>query len=120
MPNLSTTSQAKPFWKRIATFLSFVAVLLALVAPATTLAEEVRTGKLGGLCLANNAAGISGDVTPAGPHCDSCGSLAFVLPSFGVQAVPGQPSHQLAGVDLPFDLAALVEGLPPSRGPPVD
>lgn len=107
-----------PLWKRVAAFLSFVAVLLALVAPAITLAEEVRTGKLGGLCLANKAAGNNGDVTPAGPHCDTCGSLAFVLPPFAQQALPSQPSQHVAGADLPFDLAARISGLPPSRGPP--
>ena len=93
-------------------------MLLALVAPATTLAEEVRTGKLGGLCLVNNAAGNGDDATPAGPHCDSCGSLSFVLPPFAQQALPSQPSQHVAGVDLPFDLAARISGLPPSRGPP--
>ena len=93
-------------------------MLLALVAPATTLAEEVRTGKLGGLCLVNKAATSSGDATPAGPHCDSCGSLAFALPPFAQQALPSQPSQHVAGIDLPFDLAAAISGLPPSRGPP--
>ena len=86
------------------------------------LAEEVRTGQLGGLCLANTAGNTaldaSGDAAPANAHCDSCGSQAFALPPFAAQTLPSYPGHQVADVDLPFDLAALVEGLPPSRGPP--
>ena len=113
---------AKPLWKRIAAFLSFLAVLSALVAPASTLAEEVRTGKLGGLCLVNTAGSTaldgSGDVTPSGSHCDSCGSLAFALPPFTAQTLPSFPGHHVAGMDLPFDLAAKINGLPPSCGPP--
>ena len=93
-------------------------MLSALIAPATTLAEEVRTGKLGGLCLVNPAADGSGDVAPSGAHCDSCGSLAFALPPFTKQTLPSQPGQQVAGIDLPFDLAARINGLPPSRGPP--
>ena len=122
MFNLPSSSPTLPLWKRIAAFLSFVAVLAALVAPAAMLAEDVRTGKLGGVCLVNTAANTavdgSSDVTPTGSHCDMCGSLALGLPLFGAQAIPSQPGQQVAGVDLPFDLAAAVSGLPPSRGPP--
>lgn len=86
------------------------------------LAEEVRTGKLGGLCLVNTAANAasvgSGDAVPADSHCDMCGSFALVLPAFAAQTLPSQPSQQVAGIDLPFDLAAAISGLPPSRGPP--
>ena len=117
-----STSPSLPLWKRIAAFLSFVAVLSALIAPASALAEEVRTGKLGGVCSVSTAmggGGSSGDAAPAGSHCDSCGSLAFALPPFAAQALPSKPSHHLAGVVFSFDLAALVEGLPPSRGPPL-
>ena len=108
-----------PLWKRIAAFLSFVAVLAALIGPAAMLAEEVRTGKLGGLCLVSTPTDGSGDVTPAGSHCDSCGSLAFALPPFTAQPLPSQPGQRVAGLAFSFDLAGLVEGLPPSRGPPV-
>jgi len=109
---------AKPLWRRIAAFLSFLAVLSALIAPASTLAEEVRTGKLGGLCLVNTATNTTGDVESAGSHCDLCGSFALALPVFTAQTLPSQPGQQVAGVDLPFDLAASISGLPPSRGPP--
>ena len=105
-------------WKRIAALLSFLAVVSALIAPASMLAEEVRTGKLGGICLVNNAVDASGDTAPAGSHCDLCGSLAFALPSFALQPLPSQPCQHVAGVLLSFDLAARISGLPPSRGPP--
>ena len=93
-------------------------MLSALIAPATTLAEEVRTGRLGGLCLVNTAVDGSGDVVLSGAHCDSCGSFAFALPAFTAQTLPSQPCQQVAGINLPFDLAARISGLPPSRGPP--
>ena len=115
LPSLPSTL---PLWRRVAAFLSFVAVLSALVAPASMLAEEVRTGKLGGVCLVNTASNAAGDAVPAGSHCDMCGSFALVLPSFKAQTLPSQPGEQVAGIDLPFDLAALISGLPPSRGPP--
>jgi len=114
MSSLSTL----PLWRRVAAFLSFLAVLSALVAPASMLAEEVRTGKLGGLCLVNTATNTAGDFAPAGSHCDMCGSFALVLPAFTAQPLPSQPSQQVSGIDLPFDLAARISGLPPSRGPP--
>ena len=83
------------------------------------LAEEVRTGKLGGICLVNTASNTAGDTAPAGSHCDMCGSFALVLPVFAAQTLPSQPGQQVAGADLPFNLAAAISGLPPSRGPPV-
>ena len=50
--------------------LSFLAVVSALIAPASMLAEEVRTGKLGGLCSLSKAVdgsgGVTGDVKPDG------------------------------------------------------
>jgi hypothetical protein len=116
--NQPPSSPTLPLWKRIAAFLSFVAVFSALVAPASMLAEEVRTGKLGGVCLVKTVSDGGGDVTPSGSHCDACGSLAFALPPFTVQILPSQPDSKLAGVDLSFDLAARISGLPPNRGPP--
>jgi hypothetical protein len=113
-----TSSSILPLWKRIAAFLSFLAVVSALVAPASMLAEELRTGKLGGICLVNTAVDASGDAAPVSSHCDSCGSLAFALPPFAVQSVPSYAGHDVASVDLPFNLAARISGLPPSRGPP--
>jgi hypothetical protein len=104
-------------WKRIAAFLSFLAVLSALIAPASTLAEEVRTGKLGGLCSASKSVDGFGDAA-SGPHCDLCGSGAAALVHVTAQALFSQPRQLVLGIDLSFDLAADISGLPPSRGPP--
>ena len=97
-------------------------MVLALIAPAALLAQEVRTGKLGGLCslskVVDGSGGVTGDVKPDGQRCDLCGSLALAAPLFAEYALPSQPDQHLASVNLTFDWAALVEGLPPSRGPP--
>lgn len=121
--NQSSLPSSLPLWRRVAAFLSFLAVLSALASPASMLAEEVLTGKLGGLCLANTAsataADMAGNAAPAGAHCDMCSSFALVLPPFAGPSIPSQPDQQLSGIDLPFVLAAAISGLPPSRGPPV-
>lgn len=115
----SSSSVTLPLCKRIAAAFCFVAVLLALIAPAVTLAEDMRTGKLGGVCLVNTAGGDVSDVALTGSHCDSCHSLVFVLPPLTAQTLPSFPGLQVVGVFLPVKFAAVVEGLPPSRGPPV-
>lgn len=108
-----------PIWQRIAAFFSFVALISALLAPSAMLAEELRTGKLGGVCQVNTAVDAgSTDTALAAEHCDSCSSLAFVTPAFTSQNLPGLSGQMVIGVPLPFDLAARISGLPPSRGPP--
>ena len=111
-------------WARFAAWLSFLAVLSALVAPVSMLAEEVRTGKLGGICSVNAATASSsdagsGDVPQAGSHCDLCGSLGLALPPLPVVVIPCFPGNRVATVDFPADLAAAIPGLPFSRGPPI-
>ena len=71
----------RPLWSRFAAWLAFLAVFSALLAPVATLAEDVRTGQLGGLCsvAGSNQAG-SDDASPAGGHCDLCGSAGLGLP----------------------------------------
>ena len=66
-------------------WLGLLAVFSALVAPATMLAEEVRTGKLGGLCSAQSR--VASDPTSsgeaalqAGTHCDWCASVGLAPP----------------------------------------
>ena len=111
---------------RIAAWLGFLAVFAALVAPASMLAEEVRSGKLGGLCsvqVGSNAGAQdmpgSDDETSPGAHCDLCGSagLAFTpLRNVGIAPVCG------AAMAVVFDDAvrsASPPGLPFSRGPPL-
>jgi hypothetical protein len=105
-------------------WLGLLAVFSALVAPATLLAEEVRTGKLGGLCSAQSrvAAGPAsgGEATlQAGSHCDWCSSVGLAPPPLLSSALlPMAPSPCLALPDAPADPAASITGLPFSRGPP--
>ena len=50
---MTTRRHAQSFvspWVRLAAFMAFLAVLSALWAPVSMLAQEVRTGQLGGGC----------------------------------------------------------------------
>ena len=110
-------------WARFAAWLGFLAVLSALVAPASMLAEEVRTGKLGGLCsLTTTPAGKSdagnSQAPQPGSHCDACTAMDFVLPVLPVSAIPCFPGDRVATIAVPADVAASIPGLPFSRGPP--
>ena len=110
-------------WVRVAAFFSLLAVLSTLVAPLSMLAEEVRTGQLGGICSANAASGSSadtgsGDAPQAGAQCDLCGALGWALPSQPVTAMPCFAGVQVAAADFPADAVASNPGLPFSRGPP--
>ena len=101
-------------------------MLLALVSPISMLAEDVRTGKLGGVCSLNTLTASILDVdspgdrdaTATGPHCDVCGSLAWALPSLAVVTIPSFPDSRVSAAPLPADVAASSLGLPFSRGPP--
>ncbi len=114
MPNSNSQRFA-----RLALLLSFLAVFAALITPSLLLADELRTGKLGGICSAGKSTGGSDDNALDGYHCDTCGSLAFALPIFCLPATLVKPGKQLAGFDLSFALDARISGLPPNRGPPV-
>lgn len=123
---MSNTPSCRPLWARFAAWLGFLAVFSALLAPVSMLAEDVRTGKLGGLCTVASGASstAAGDLpggdesSPAAAHCDLCGS-----------AGPGLPPPYQAGV-FPAPIPAMVAvfddavrsasspGLPFSRGPP--
>lgn len=110
-------------WARLGAFFSVLAVLAALLAPLSLLAQEVRTGKLGGICSAGmTAAGQPDDgsheALPAASHCDWCSSVALVLPPLPVSRIPCIPGFQVASVNVPADLKAAITGLPFSRGPP--
>lgn len=123
----SASARLRPsLWARIAAFLSFLAVMSALAAPVSMLADEVRTGKLGGLCSLNigsqgspdsDAAGAGGSVKAAA-HCELCGSLGLAPPSWPVVRLPCDLCRQLADVSAPARRGKAVSGLPFSRGPP--
>ena len=105
-------------------WLGLLAVFSALVAPATMLAEEVRTGKLGGLCSAQSRGASdttsSGDAAlQAGTHCDWCSSVGLAPPPLLTAAIlPAPPAPCLGLPDSPANRAASITGLPFSRGPP--
>lgn len=108
---------------RLGAFLSFLAVLAALLAPLSLLAEEVRTGKLGGICSASTALAGHGDDGPgqapfAHGHCNGCGSSVLALPPLPASGIPCFPGFEVADLALPADLPATITGLPFSRGPP--
>lgn len=113
-------------WARLATWLSFLAVAAALWAPVSMLAQDVRTGKLGGVCSVNtfdivsadSSDSGSGDVAQSGVRCDLCGSLALVLPALPEAAAPCFAGNQVAAADFPAATSAAIPGLPFSRGPP--
>lgn len=115
---------AHPLWAKVAAWLGLLAVFSAMVAPATLLAEEVRTGKLGGLCSAQSRAAADpasgGEAAlQAGSHCDWCSSVGLtpppLLPSVLLPIASGPCLNQ---PDSPAPVAASVIGLPFSRGPP--
>ena len=98
-------------------------MLSALLAPVSLLAEQVRTGKLGGICSLSAASGKvadagSGDTPHAGSHCDLCGGPGWLLPPLVVRAIACVAGQQVAGAALPADVAVRPPGLPFSRGPP--
>ena len=111
-------------WARLATWLSFLAVAAALWAPVSMLAQDVRTGKLGGLCSVNAASSnagsdsTDGEAASAGPRCDLCGSTGLVLPPLPVADVSCFTGTDVALADIPATISAAVPGLPFSRGPP--
>ncbi|MEP6773133.1 MAG: DUF2946 family protein [Polaromonas sp.] len=113
-------------WARLATWLSFLAVASALWAPVSMLAQDVRTGKLGGICSvntfdaasANSNSPADGDAAQSGMRCDLCGSVALVLPALPEAAVACFSGNEVLAADFPAATSAAIPGLPFSRGPP--
>ena len=121
MHQKSQLKRTLPLWRRIAAFFSFLALASALLAPSALLAQDVRTGKLGGLCGASLL--TSGDLADAGDallqvHCDACSASFGALPEGFSQSVVVAAKQTGAAVGSLADLPAHMEGLPPSRGPP--
>jgi len=123
VPHLPASRLTLPVWERLAAWLAFLAVLSALWAPVSMLAQDVQTGKLGGICSVNTASsdtgsGSSDGNAPTGLRCDLCGSLGLVLPPLPVVASAGFTVAAVAVADFPAATGAAVSGLPFSRGPP--
>lgn len=122
MPHLSPRPTL-PAWQRLAAWLAFLAVLSALWAPVSMLAQDVQTGKLGGICSVNTASSDAGSDSsdgngPTGLRCDLCGSLGLVLPPLPVAASTCFDGVVVAVADFPAATGAAIPGLPFSRGPP--
>ncbi|WP_309679325.1 DUF2946 family protein [Polaromonas sp.] len=110
-------------WARLAAWLGFLAVLSALAAPVSMLAEEVRTGQLGGLCSAGKALAAKADAgegaaLQAGGHCDWCGSMGQALPPLPLAAVFCASADSRLALQAFAPRAAFDTGRPFSRGPP--
>lgn len=120
------TSSSRPLWARFAAWLGFLAVFSALLAPVSMLAEEVRTGKLGGLCSVASQASSAGALGSSGTddaslttgHCDLCGSLGLGLPPLPQTKVVSAAVTAMAVVHDDAVRSASSPGLPFSRGPP--
>ena len=107
--------------------MAFLAVLSALWAPVSMLAQDVRTGQLGGLCSASAvwhdgdaSSGTNPDSAPgqSASHCEMCGALGWALPPLVVSVLPSFAGQHVAAQDVPAALTPAVTGLPFSRGPP--
>lgn len=110
---------SRPLWARLAAWLGFLAVFAALIAPVSLLAEDVRTGQLGGLCSATGGGQAAGDdASSANGHCDLCGSAGLALPPLEGAAACATSGTAMAVVFKDAVRAAASPGLPFSRGPP--
>ena len=123
MPSQSHSRPTLAVWARFAACLSFLAVLAALWAPVSVMAEDVRSGQLSGVCsvtsdLANALGNGAGDGSQSGSHCELCASLGWYSPPLAVLFIPSFPGQQVAVVDFPANLSAAIPGLPFSRAPP--
>jgi len=98
-------------------------VVAALVAPVSLLAQDVGSGKLGGLCAAGPVTdGLQiGESAPSHPggHCSLCASTGLAQLPLAVFTQAPALSYELAMRMAPSDRAVIVSGLPYSRGPPV-
>ena len=95
----------------------------ALAAPVSLMAQDVGSGKFGGICYADPVLdGLQqGEPEPshAGGHCSLCASSGLPLLPLAVFTHTPVLSYELALRMAPSDRAAIVSGLPFSRGPPV-
>ena len=101
------------------------------------LAQELRTGKLGGICSFTSAStSVSAqtftdafasldnknpdhdDARAHGASCELCGTLGLVLPILVVASSGPFASDELVAFFLPPPVALSDPGLPFSRGPP--
>ena len=95
----------------------------ALAAPVSLMAQDVGSGKFGGICYAEPVLdGLQqGEQEPTHPggHCSLCASSGLALPPLAFYTQAPLLSYELALRMAPSDRAVIVSGLPFSRGPPV-
>jgi hypothetical protein len=123
VPHHPVSRLTLPVWERLAAWLAFLAVLSALWAPVSMLAQDVSAGKLSGICSVNTASSNAGSDSADGDastglRCDLCGSLGLVLPPLPLAAAACFSGTDVAVADVPAAAGAAVPGLPFSRGPP--
>ena len=124
VPHHTLSRPTLPVWERLAAWLAFLAVAAALWAPVSMLAQDVRSGKLSGICSVNTASSDAGidstDGNAASPsqHCDLCGSAGLVLPPLPVASVSCVTGTAVAMADIPATTGTGISGLPFSRAPP--
>ncbi len=97
-------------------------MLSALCAPVSLLAQDVGSGKLGGLCFVEPMMDGPLQDEPSswhlGGHCNLCASSGLALPPLAVfTQAPALSFERLLGI-AHSDRAVIVSGLPFSRGPP--
>lgn len=110
-------------WSRLVACLGVLAVISALWAPVSMLADEMRAGVLGDVCSAgvgldSHSDSEHGAAPNAAMHCDLCCTALLPLPQLPDSFIPSFPGQQVAFADVPADWATVVVGLPFSHGPP--
>ena len=128
VPIASSFPLTRPLWARLAAWLGFLAVFSALLSPVNMLTEDMRTGKLGGLCSVTSptaSAGLVGDTdpdvgdtSPVSGHCDLCGVQALCLPPLQQAELLPPAAATMSAVFQNAVRSASSPGLPFSRGPP--
>ena len=127
IPAVTNRPSPRPLRVYMAAWLGFLAVLSALLAPVSMLADEVRTGKLGGICTVATAAtgdqpasgGDGEHQAGSGSHCDWCGSSGVMAALWPVPAHFPSLDHSAPAVAIATVFPASALGLPYSRGPPL-
>ncbi len=99
-----------------------LAVISALAAPLSMLAQDLGTGQFAGLCSANSALldePLTGTETPQqNEHCALCSPPALVMPLKAVQLFVVPADAQAPRRLMRTDPQVAGNGLPFSRGPP--
>lgn len=112
--------QPHSLWTRFAAALSLLCVLSALLAPLSMLAQDVQSGRFGGVCSVDAASGGHADdgTAPGARHCELCASAGLALPPSRAAAVPLIATHKTVAQASVSAFGTAVAGLPFSRAPP--